>query len=72
MLNVIFQISKPLDPKPCLLGILDDFQLTVHIGEPVARAPFQARRVLFRYWKTERVYSDWKTNVPAQGLPPQI
>lgn len=51
-LNAVFQISIPLDPKPCLLGILDDFQLTVHIKEAVARALFQARRVIPRYWKS--------------------
>lgn len=53
-INSVFQTSIPLDPKPCLLGILDDFQLPVLAREAVAIAVFQARRVILRHWKSTK------------------
>lgn len=44
-INSVFKTSILLKPKPCLLGILDDFKLSVLTREAVARVVFQAQRV---------------------------
>lgn len=49
--NTAFLISIPTDPKPCLLGILDNLPLEDNLKLPIARALFQARLLIFRIWK---------------------
>lgn len=51
-INSVFQTSIPLNTKPCLLGIFDDFPLMAPTREVVARALFQAWRVILRHWKS--------------------
>lgn len=48
-INKVFQVSIPTDPKPCLLGILDELLIKEHSKQASARALFQAQ--IIRHWK---------------------
>lgn len=52
-INMVFQVQIPLDPKPCLLGIIDDLLTGDILKQAVNRTLFQARMLILRHWKSE-------------------
>lgn len=53
ILNAVFQVSIPTDPKLCVLGVLDSLQLQKFSKEAIAIALFQACRVILTHWKSD-------------------
>ena len=51
LLNRVYLTNIPVDPKPCLLGIIDDMSLDDNSRQAILRALFQARRLILRHWK---------------------
>lgn len=47
----MFQVNVPTDPKPCILGILEDLTIEDYPKQAIARALFQARRLILWHWK---------------------
>lgn len=45
-LNIAFQVSFPLDPRQCILSILDVMIPDVYVREAATRTLFQARRLI--------------------------
>lgn len=50
-INRVFHVGIPIDPRPCLLGILDDPSIEDIHKQAIGRVLFQARRLIFRHWK---------------------
>lgn len=65
-LNRVFQVVIIQDPKSCLLGILDDIQVEEVTKQAIARALFQARKIILRHWKSIEPPS-WKEWVVIMG-----
>lgn len=51
-LNRVFQVQFSENPKQCLLGILDDIPVEDTSRQAIARALFQARKLILRHWKS--------------------
>lgn len=51
-LNKVFQVNIREDPKQCILVILDDLQVEEIPKQAIARALFEARELILRYWKS--------------------
>ena len=45
----VFRTSIPTDPKPCILGILDDIPMDDNCKQAVSRALFQAQNRILRH-----------------------
>lgn len=69
-INKAFQVTVPMDPKPCVLGILDDLQIEDNSEKAIARALFQARQLILRHWKGSDTptLQEWTTQM-ADTLP---
>lgn len=65
-LNRVFQVTISQDPKSCLLGILNDLQVEDVTKQAIARAPFEARKLILRHWKSTDPPS-WKEWVAQMG-----
>lgn len=50
-INRVFQVNIQRNPKPCLLGILDDLPIEDFPKQSIARALFQAHKLILRHWK---------------------
>lgn len=50
-LNSAFQVTVQMDTKPFLLGIVDDIPTGDDQKQAIARALFQARKLILRHWK---------------------
>lgn len=46
-INKVFQVNVPVDPKPCILGILHDLP----IKDNPKQALFETRKLILRCWK---------------------
>lgn len=64
-INSTFQLDISLDPKPCILAILEDVTSDVNIGEAVSRGLFQARKLILQHWTTQSLLTPemWLTNM---------
>ncbi|XP_040184732.1 uncharacterized protein LOC120917483 [Rana temporaria] len=51
--NSVFGVSMPVDPRVCLLGVLEEHVEEVYTREAVQRALFQARKLIMIHWKSE-------------------
>ena len=52
-LNTVFQVLIPLDPKQCLLNLLDELEWEPLTREAITRALFMARKLIMRHWISE-------------------
>lgn len=50
-INRVYQTTIPADPKPCILGMIDDIPIEDNFKQAIARALFQARKLILRRWK---------------------
>lgn len=66
-INRVFQIVIPLDPKPCLLGIVDDLLTEDILRQAIRRALFQARLLILRHWRSTcpPTVQEWITQMGA-------
>lgn len=46
-----FQVTIPIDSRPCILGILDDIPIKEKPKQAIARAFFQVGKHILRHWK---------------------
>lgn len=62
-----------MDPKACVLRILDDHRIEDNPKQAIARALFQARKPILRHWKgTEPPTLGGEVHIPALGLPGKV
>lgn len=52
MVNSVFKVSLPQEPKGCLLGALEEYEWEVHIREAIHIVLFQARKQIMTHWKS--------------------
>lgn len=66
-INRVFQINIPLDPKLCILCILDDLPVEDDPKQAITRALFQARKLILRGWKVTEppTLKEWVTQMGA-------
>lgn len=52
-INSVFSTDFKLNPKSCLLGVLDQYQSTKQTKAAISRALFKARKLILQYWKSD-------------------
>lgn len=64
-INWAFQFDVPLDPKQCILGILEDHITEENPKQAITRALFQTRKLIFRHWKATEppTLNEWVTQM---------
>lgn len=54
-INRAFQRNVLVDPKPCVLGLLDDVVQDVYMREATTRALFQACKLILAHWISKTI-----------------
>lgn len=52
-INSVFQVAIPIDPKVCLMGVVDEDDWEVCTREAVLRVLLQAHKQIMVHWKSE-------------------
>lgn len=65
MVNSVFKVSLPQDPRACLLGALEEYEWEVHTREAMHRVLFLARKLIMTHWKFEDALTikEWIVNI---------
>lgn len=64
-INRAFQVGVPLDPKQCILGILDEHITEENPKQAITRALFGARKLILSHWKATEppTLKEWVTQM---------
>lgn len=64
-INSVCQVTLPIDPKACLLDIVDEYAWEVCTREAVLRVLFQAHKLIMVHWKSETPHTvrGWVKNI---------
>lgn len=52
-LGAVFRVSIPLDPRHCILNLLDELEWDSHVREALTRALFVACKLIMMHWRSE-------------------
>lgn len=63
--NSVFKVTLPLEPRACLLGVLEEYEWEMYTREAIQRVLFQARKLIMVHWKSENppTVREWIHNI---------